>query len=145
MKNNCNMLNCSHSTNQILLICGVVLAVPVVDAVAYFYDTCYITVRNKCQHEELHFMVYQAIFLQRIAKMKQELSCSVCYVANFSPFCCYFPLLQHRLNDLEFFEPIAQILLYLTLKTNHHLNTALKQNVTVTLLLKHIVLLKILC
>ena len=95
------------------LIFGVVITVPVVDAVAHFYHACYITVRNLCEHERLKLMVYQAIFLQRITKNKQKISCSYCCVANFSPFSCHFPLLQHRLNDLEIFQPITQILLHL--------------------------------
>ena len=39
-----------------------------------------------------------------------------------------FFTLKHQLNDLRMAEPIAQMLLYLTLTTNHRLITAIKQN-----------------
>ena len=40
----------------------------------------------------------------------------------------YYLILQHRLNDLRIFEPIAQMLFHSTLKTNYKLNAALRQN-----------------
>ena len=54
-----------------------------------------------------------------------------CYYSNCAPVSCHFPIslqLLHRLKDLRIFEPIAQLLFHSTLKAYHQLNSALKQN-----------------
>ena len=59
------------------------------------------------------------------------LSYCCCYYSYCDPVSCHFPIslqLLHRLKDLRIFEPIAQLLFHSTLKAYHQLNSALKQN-----------------
>ena len=110
---------CPRSTNQILNLSRHHLRL-VVDSTGYVYHICNITVR----------ILQRNTRLQRNTKINDKLSCNYCcrYHNNSPPFSCHFSTLQHEVNDLRIVEPIAQILLHLTLTTNHQLITAVKQN-----------------
>ena len=85
------------------LFFGVIIAAPVVDAVAHFYHICYITVCISKRETRFIIQVHGHISTEQYKNKRQPFLRSYCcrYPNNCPPyaFCCHFPILQQRLND----------------------------------------------
>ena len=126
----CSTVVCPHSINQILNLLRLHCCSCCGCCSSFSSYLLYHSAYFKRETRYLLFYYYRAIFLLKNTKIKDKLSRSYCcrYHNNCPPFKCHFSILQHRLNDLRIFEPIAQISFHSTLKTNHQLKTALRQN-----------------
>ena len=83
------------------LIFGVIIAAPVVDAVAHFYHICYITVCISKRETRFIIQVHGHVSTEQYKNKRQPFLRSYCCrnPNNCSPFCCLFPILQQWLND----------------------------------------------